>query len=112
MKSTILVFTNNGMSNAPDDLSKTLVKNYLGLLKDEKKLPAALLFYGEGVKLVCSDSVALDSLTALADKGVQLIACKTCLNYYSLIDNIRVGQVGTMADILTFQIEAGKVITL
>jgi len=112
MKSTIILFTSNGMGMAPEDLSKTLVKNYLGLLKDENKLPAALLFYGEGVKLVCEDSPVLDSLRAIENKGVKLIACKTCLTYLGLTDNMKVGHVGTMADILAFQIEAGKVITV
>jgi intracellular sulfur oxidation DsrE/DsrF family protein len=112
MKSTIILFTNNGISTAPEELSKTLVKNYLGLLKDEKQLPIALLFYGEGVKLVSEGSDILDSLTILEAKGVKLIACKTCLNYFGLIDSIKVGHVGTMADILTYQLEANKVITV
>jgi len=112
MKSTVLLFTRKGIGSAPEDLSKTLVKNYLGLLKDEKKLPVALLFYGEGVKLVSEESPVLDSLIELEGKGVRLIACKTCLNYFGLMDKVKAGQVGTMADILTFQLEADKVISL
>jgi len=112
MKSTIILFTCNGMGTAPEDLSQALVKNYLGLLKDEKNLPVALLFYGEGVKLVCESSQVIDSLAIIEGKGVKLIACRTCLNYFRLIDNVKVGQVGTMADILTFQLEADKVISI
>jgi hypothetical protein len=112
MKSTVILFTCNGISAAPEDLSRTLAKNYLGILKDEKNLPSALLFYGEGVKLICEGSQVLDSLTTIESNGVKLIACKTCLNYFGLIDNVKIGQVGTMADILTFQIEANKVITV
>ena len=112
MKSTVILFTRNGIGSAPEDLSKTLVKNYLGLLKEEKKLPVAILFYGEGVKLVCEESPVQDSLNALEGRGVCLIACKTCLNYFGLMDNVKVGQVGTMADILTFQLEADKVISM
>ena len=100
------------MGTAPEDLSQALVKNYLGLLKDEKNLPVALLFYGEGVKLVCESSQVIDSLAIIEGKGVKLIACRTCLNYFRLIDNVKVGQVGTMADILTFQLEADKVISI
>jgi selenium metabolism protein YedF len=112
MKSTIILFTSNGMGHGPEDLSKTLVQNYLGLLKEEKHLPAALLFYGEGVKLVCEESPVIDSLTTIESRGTKLIACKTCLNYYGLMDKVKVGQIGTMADILTFQLEANKVISI
>ena len=100
------------MGKAPEDLGKTLIQNYLGLLKDEKKLPVALLFYGEGVKLVSEGSHVLDPLKVLESRGVQLIACKTCLNYFGLLDNVKAGHVGTMADILTLQMEAKKVITI
>jgi selenium metabolism protein YedF len=112
MKSTVILVTRNGMGNAPEDLGQILIKNYLGLLKEEKKLPAAILFYSEGVKLVCAGSSALESLSVLNEKGVNLIACKTCLGYYNLIEQIKVGHTGTMADILTMQLEADKVITL
>ena len=112
MKSTVILLTRNGMGTAPEDLSQTIIKNYLGLLKDEKNLPAALLFYGEGVKLVCENSQVLDSLAIIEGKGVKLIVCKTCLNYFELIDKVKVGQVGTMADILSFQLEAAKVISV
>ncbi len=112
MKSTVILFTRNGMGTAPEDLSQTLVKNYLGLLREENKLPAALLFYGEGVKLVCEGSQVLESLSELELRGVKLVVCKTCLNYFGLLDNIKAGHVGTMADILTMQLEAGKVISV
>ncbi len=112
MKSTVVLFTGNGMGTAPEDLRQTLVKNYLGLLREENKVPSALLFYGEGVKLVCEDSLVLESMSALEARGVKLVVCKTCLNYFGLFDKIKAGQVGTMADILTMQLEAGKVITV
>jgi intracellular sulfur oxidation DsrE/DsrF family protein len=111
MKSTVILFVRNGIGEAPEELSQTLVRNYLGLLKDEKRVPVTMLFYGEGIKLLCKGSSVLDSLSALADRGVKLIACKTCLNYFNLTDDMLIGQIGTMADILTIQLEADKVIT-
>jgi|WetSurMetagenome_2_1015567.scaffolds.fasta_scaffold688962_1 intracellular sulfur oxidation DsrE/DsrF family protein len=112
MKSTVIVFNSNGMGNAPEELSKTLVKNYLDLLVREKNLPLALLFYGEGVKLLCEESELTQLLMSIESKGVRLIACKTCLNYFGLFSSIKAGKIGTMADILTFQLEAAKVITV
>jgi hypothetical protein len=112
MKSTVIVFNGNGMGHAPENLSKILVKNYLGLLTDENHHPAVLLFYGEGVKLVCEGSEVIDSLVMLERKGTKLISCKTCLKYFELDDKVKAGKVGTMADILTMQMEAGKVITV
>jgi hypothetical protein len=54
----------------------------------------------------------IDTLKSLEAKGVRLILCSTCLNYYNLIEQVRVGIVGGMTDILEAQRRAGKVISL
>lgn len=52
------------------------------------------------------------TLKSLEGKGVRLIVCSTCLNYYNLTDLIQVGIVGGMPDIIEAQRQAGKVISL
>lgn len=112
MKSTVIVFSNNGMGSAPQELSKTLITNYLKLLAEELEVPQTLLFYADGVKLVCEGSLVAGFLQQIEQKGAKLIVCKTCLNFFGLSAQQIVGQTGTMADILTMQLEAKKVITV
>jgi sulfur relay (sulfurtransferase) complex TusBCD TusD component (DsrE family) len=57
-------------------------------------------------------SPALAQLAALDQKGVRLVICSTCLNYFGLAESVRVGIIGGMGDILTAQAQAEKVITL
>jgi hypothetical protein len=64
------------------------------------------------VRLVVEGSPVLDTLKSLESRGVRLVLCSTCLNYYNLLDQVRVGVVGGMTDILEAQIRAGKVITI
>jgi len=109
---TVYLFTRNGMGDAPGDLQKALVKKFLGLLLEGKKYPPLILFYTEGVRLVCKGSGVLDELHALEAAGVKLILCQTCLNYYKLIDQVEVGIVGGMGDIIEGMSKAGKVISL
>ena len=75
-------------------------------------LPKIIVFYNEGVKLICSGSPVIDILKETEKKGVKLLACKTCLNHYKILDKVEVGICGTMMDIITLQAEASKVITL
>jgi len=112
MKNYVIVFNNNGMGNAAPELSQILAFNYLKLLNEEKQLPSAILFYTEGVRLCCEGSNVIDSLKQLEQKGVKLVACTTCLNFYSIKDKLFVGNAGTMADILLYQLNAEKVISL
>ena len=112
MRDTVILLTNNGMGNGPQDLRLTLIGKYLEILDLQNDLPAALCFYTEGVRLVTEGSPVIDKLRALEQKGVRLIVCSTCLNYFGLLEKIKIGIVGGMGDILAAQMQAGKVITL
>ena len=112
MKNSILLIIHNGMGQADEKLQLTLVGKYLELLAQHSDLPSAICFYTEGVKLVCEGSPVIEQLRALESKGVRLVICSTCLNYFQLTDKVRVGIVGGMGDILEAQANAEKVITL
>ena len=109
---TVILITRYGMGQAEPDLQLKLVTTYLKLLDEHDILPAALCFYTEGVRLAVTGSPVLDQLKSLQAKGVHLILCSTCLNYYNLADDVQVGIVGGMTDILEMQRRAEKVITI
>lgn len=109
---TVILITKEGMGSAEVSLQLKLLDTYLKLLMENQSLPAAICFYTDGVKLVVEGSPLLDSLQQLEQKGVHLIVCLTCLNYFGLADKLRVGIIGGMVDILEAQLRASKVITL
>jgi intracellular sulfur oxidation DsrE/DsrF family protein len=111
-RDTIILITNNGMGKGPADLQLTLLGKYLELLKQQSDLPSAICFYTEGVRLVVEGSPVIEKLKALEEQGVRLIVCSTCLNYFGLVENVKIGIVGGMGDILAAQWQAGKVITI
>jgi sulfur relay (sulfurtransferase) complex TusBCD TusD component (DsrE family) len=111
-QATVILITNNGMGKGPQDLQLTLAGKYLELLNLQTDLPAAICFYTDGVHLVAEGSPVLDKLRALEEKGVRLIVCSTCLNYFGLTEKVKIGIVGGMGDILAAQWQADKVITI
>jgi len=109
---TILVFSRNGLGHAPEDLQQKLAVKFLQLNLDANTLPAKILFYTDGVKLACDGSPVIDQLGAMKERGVELILCSTCLDYYGLREKVAVGIVGGMPDIIEAMNSAGKVISL
>jgi hypothetical protein len=109
---TVLVFTRNGMGDAPAELQQKLAVKFLQLNLDANTLPAKILFYTDGVKLACEGSPVINELKALKDRGVELILCSTCLDYFNLRDKVQVGIVGGMPDLIEALSAAGKVISL
>ena len=51
-------------------------------------------------------------LKALADAGVEILVCGTCLSFYGLTDQLQVGTVSNMYDIVTRMQRAAKVVSL
>jgi intracellular sulfur oxidation DsrE/DsrF family protein len=112
MNNTIIQITNNGMGKADETLQQKLVGKYLELIQLNGSLPNAICFYTDGVKLVVEGSPVLEPLKALEERGVRLIVCSTCLEYFNLIDKVKVGIMGGMTDIIEAQIKAEKVISI
>lgn len=112
LRSTVVLFTHFGLGDAPAELQQKLAGIFLSLLNESGTLPGKLLFYTNGVKLVCEGSPVLDQLRALEAKGVEIIICSTCLNYFNLMDKVQVGIAGGMPDILEAMTRAEKVITV
>jgi len=113
MKSNyVLSFTRFGMGQGPQELQLALVGKYLALTLESGEIPAKALFYTDGVKLACQGSPVLEALGKLEALGCELVLCKTCLDTYGMLEQVRVGIVGGMGDILEALQKAAKVISL
>ncbi len=63
-----------------------------------------MLFYNSGARVTCEGSASLEDLKNLADAGVEILTCGTCLDHYGITDKLAVGDVTNMyviADKLT-----------
>lgn len=112
-KKTVFSFNTYGMGQTTDtDLKIRLAKKFLALIADAEPLPAQICFYTDGVKLCVNGSPVLDELRALEAKGVELVLCATCLDTFNLRDEVAVGVVGGMGDIITALLNADNAVTL
>lgn len=111
-KNTLLQISQDSMGTGDEALGLQLMTNYLSLINEENEMPRFIAFYNSGVKLICKDSPVIEITKAMEKKGVKLIACKTCLQHFDLMDKMEVGIPGTMMDIVELQKMADKVISL
>ena len=109
---TVLLFTRDGLGEGPHELQQLLAQKFLGLFNETEDLPAKILFYTDGVKLACKGSPVVEHLKALQARGVEMILCSTCLDYFGLTDQVVVGIAGGMPDIIEAMQRAQKAISL
>lgn len=114
MKNTVILITKFGMGQTENlSLNIKLITKYFSLLLEGSEYPAVVCFYTDGVRLVTKESPILEQLLHLEQKGTRLIICSTCLDEMGLTkEDVKVGIVGGMPDIIESQIKADKVITL
>ncbi|ACV23552.1 sulfurtransferase-like selenium metabolism protein YedF [Slackia heliotrinireducens] len=106
----VVVVPSNVMGHGDEELGGVLIKAFIFALTQQDELPETVLFYNGGVKLTCEGSPCLDDLKKLADAGVEIISCGTCLKHYDIEDKLAVGEVSNMYVIVEKQMKAGVVV--
>lgn len=92
----VIVISSNQMGSGSEELGKTLLKAFIYALTQQDELPKTMLFYNSGVYMTCEDSPAIEDLKSLEAQGVEILSCGTCLNYYGLTEQLKVGSVTNM----------------
>ena len=94
------------------ELGKSLMKMFIYTISEGEDLPKSILFMNGGVKVPTLNEQAVEHLKTLQDKGVELLVCGACLNFYGLEEKLGVGKISNMYDITNAMKEASKVITI
>lgn len=96
MKSKVILVQSETLGRGEEQLGSMLMANFLRLLGDSDEKPSTLIFMNTGVRLLCEGSKVLDYLKRIAETGVEILACTTCLEYLDLMDKLAVGKPTTM----------------
>ena len=99
-KRKVVVISADHMGEGDDKLGRTLLKGFLFALGQLDELPKTILFYNGGARISCEGSESLEDLKALSEKGVEILTCGTCLNFYGLSEKLAVGGVTNMYSIV------------
>jgi selenium metabolism protein YedF len=106
----IVVIKSLQMGRGDDILGIMLLEGFINALKDADVLPEKIILYNEGVKLAVNDSPVIDSLKEIENKGVSIMSCGTCIDFYKLKDMLAVGTITNMSSGAEMLINAENII--
>jgi hypothetical protein len=92
-----------GLGRGDDDLGRTILGNFLKSLVANPLRPDKIVCWNAAVRLLAVGSPVVGALQDLEGVGVEILACKTCVDRFALQDSLRAGEVTTMpaiADLL------------
>jgi selenium metabolism protein YedF len=93
-----------------EDLGKKLLKGFFETMKVTKQLPHTIFFLNAGVKLTTVNEETVAVLKEIADLGVEIYSCGTCLKHYDLESALKVGNRGTTNHIVEGMQDFDKVV--
>jgi selenium metabolism protein YedF len=106
----VVCIKNDKMGLGDDELGTVLIKAFVNSLPEVSPQPAAMVFYNAGVHLTTEGSPVLDSLRELETKGVKILSCGTCLDFYKKKTALKVGIITNMYTISETLARAGHVV--
>jgi selenium metabolism protein YedF len=109
---TCVFLTREVIGGGDDELGGKLMLNFLGTLPELGDSLWRIVLVNGAVKLACEGHPCLEKLHALADAGVSILVCGTCLGFFGLMEKKQVGETTNMLDVVTSLNLAAKVIEI
>lgn len=107
---TVVVLSADVMGSGDDELGRILIKGFVFALTQLDRLPETVLLYNGGARLSVHGSASLEDLKTLADAGVKIMTCGTCLSHFGIADALGVGEVTNMYNIVEEMQSAGRIL--
>lgn len=106
----VVVVASDKMGEGDEELGKNLMKGFIYTLTEMDTLPNTIIFYNKGVLLVSQNQDIIKDVKQLEERGVEILSCGACANYYQVDKMIEVGEITNMYTIIERQMKASKVI--
>lgn len=107
---TLVLLTTETLGRGDDELGARLMGTFLASLPELGDSLWRIILLNGAVKLCAKEGEALARLKALAESGVSILVCGTCLNHYGLLEKKQVGETTNMMDVVTSIALAQKVV--
>lgn len=108
----VYLITQNSLGHGSAELGALLMKSFMYALLESTVMPKTILFMNAGVMLTIKSSPVLEHLETLKQRGVEILSCGTCLDYFAVKNELAIGGVTNMYTVIEVMSAADKVITL
>lgn len=108
----VMLVGTDRLGDGPEELGRLLMRNFIITLLDVSELPDKMFFVNSGVHLTTEGSEVLEALEALGNRGVEVMSCGVCLDYFHKKESLAAGSVTNMLTIAESLLGARSVVRL
>ncbi len=89
------------------------MKGFIGNIKNLDQRPKTVIFVNNSVRMLTTNVETVELVKELADMGgIEILACGACLEYFQLVDYLKVGTVSDSYTVSNKLFNADKVVRL
>ena len=107
-----VLVTGKTLGREDKELGEVLIKGFMGTLSKLETPPAVLALMNEGVKLALPEASTCDHLKDLEKAGTRVLVCGTCTNHFGVTEQVGVGTVSNMFEILEAVTGADRILSV
>ena len=108
----VLLVSSDRLGEGPEELGRLLMKNFIITLLDVAETPDRMLFINTGIFLTTEGSEVVETLEKLGNRGVEVLSCGVCLDFFNRRDKLAAGAVTNMFTIAESMLRAATVVRL
>lgn len=97
MNNKVILLSSNTFGKGNEELGETILETFFTLLKQREEKPKAVFCMNTGVLALTNQSLVSLQLQDLEAAGAEVFACKTCVDYYNVQDQLITGKISSMA---------------
>lgn len=106
----VVVLSADTMGGGDEKLGAKLMKAFIFALASQDEAPDKVICYNRGAFLTTKDADTVKDLKRLAEAGTTVMTCGTCLDFYGLKEELQVGVISNMYDIVEAQMTASLIV--
>jgi len=100
----------SSVGNGDSELGESMLKALIANIKNLDKLPNTIIFINTGVKALAESREMQNDIAELDKMGVKTYFCGTCSEHFGVTNNIKVGTVSNLHEIMTLLGEHDRIV--
>lgn len=92
----VVLIKSNLFGEGDIQLGNVLMKSFLVSLLENNKKVKSIIFMNKGIELTTTNVEIIEILKEFEQKGTEIFSCGTCLDFYGVKDDLKIGQITNM----------------
>jgi len=100
MEQNVFLVISTDTMGKEEELGRIVIKNFFETIKATGEIPHTIFFLNAGVKLTTMNEEIASILKEIESMGTEIYSCGTCLKYYNLESELKVGHRGASTQVV------------